>query len=107
FPPPLRGRTPGDAPEQHLDLGNAESNLLGEAHHREPLQDIWVVAAPASGAGRLRQQADFLIVTNRRGLKARPAGDDADAQAGHKSPLDLKLTSTRSVAPSCNKITGA
>lgn len=74
-------------------LAEREAELARAADQREPMERGRVVAALAALARRLRQEADRLVVAQRRGSEARHARDVRNRETGHAGiVLDVKST---------------
>jgi len=74
-------------------LAEREAELARTADQREPVERRRVVAALAALARRLWQEADRLVVPQRRGSKTRHTRDVRNRETGHAEiVLDLKST---------------
>src|SRR5919197_3220342 len=81
--PTLRRRPSRRSVQQQFDLIDREADEFCEAHDRQSLQDLSVIAPLSADPGRLRQQPELLIVADRGRAKLGALGDLADGQAGH------------------------
>src|SRR5918997_666147 len=93
---------PAPGGEQPTDLREREPGFLAEANQRDALRARRLVVPPPSGTPGGRQQADPLVVTERRSRNPRAASQFPDRHQVvllHGRPLDLKRASTSTIFP--------
>src|SRR5262245_45732079 len=69
-----------NAVEESLDLGHVEACLLRQMNHPEHLDGRWIIAAPPVDTPGGGQQANALVVAQRRSAHACAPRDLADGQ---------------------------